>query len=283
MKKLLMQCAFVSFLLIFHIFSFAIDVYHWKGKMRVIFFDVGQGDSALIQTPNRKYILVDGGPDNTVLYKLGKFLPWWQRSIDLLILSHPERDHLMGFLEVAHRFRIKNIMMTGVHHSTDEYLVWQKYLAQEKIPLIVITSPQVLELDKVTIKIFFPESSLWGKSLPKVNNSSIIFQAVYGDRSFLFTGDMEADAQMHLVLKDIQSDVLKFPHHGSADGLNGKFLRAINPSITVISAGKNTYGHPSPRTLRELKRQAFPFFITRDAGDIILESDGQNIFGPMSW
>lgn len=173
-------------------------------------------------------------------------------------------------------------MMTGALHNTEEYRVWRQNLFQKNINIIPVVSRQVLAFDGVNINVLFPEKSLWEQSFKKINNSSIIFKAVYQDTSFLFTGDMEADGQARLVSQDIQSDVLKFPHHGSADSMNDTFLRAVKPSITVISVGENSFGHPSPRTLRALGRQGLPFILTRDFGDIILESDGQNVLGPIS-
>ncbi len=242
----------------------------FDNNLKIIFFDVGQGDSALIITPKQKTIFIDGGPDNTVLYKLGEYLPYWQRKIDLMVLSHPHADHLVGFNEVLRRYDVKKILMTGVLHATYEYEEWLNQLKDRQIPIEIAVGPSGIDFEPDTrLQILYPTESLAETKMENLNNSSIVLKVTYGQNSLLFTGDLESDVQSTILDQDLSALILKFPHHGSTNGYSEKFINAVNPKYAVISAGENNFGHPSKRTINALERAGVKILITKDLGDII--------------
>ncbi len=260
--------------------------------LRVIFFDVGQGDSALIITPQDKTILVDGGPDDKVLSKLGKYLPLNQRRIDYMILSHPHADHLDGLVSVLKRYDVGVVYYSGVPHTTYAFMEWLKLIKEKNIAMKIIDKPQILELDsKVKLDFLYPGKDLSGLDLKgqeeskfvknnNLNNVSIIFKLIYGQTKFLFTGDAEMPVEKELLKNkaNLLADVLKVAHHGSHSSTGDKFLQAIQPKMAVISSGLgNDFGHPHSRTLRRLERHGVKIFRTDEMGDIEMESDGKAI------
>lgn len=253
------------------------------GKLKVVFFDVGQGDAAFIETPQQNQILIDGGPSARVLEKLGKEMPFWDRTIDLVILTHPEQDHLAGIIEVLRRYRVENILWTGVVRDTPEYAEWQKVLKKEGARVFFAKAGKKITCsceEPWTLAVLFPLEEMAGKAASDSNNTSIVAKLAYGQTSFLFTGDIEKEAERQLINGgiNIDSDVLKIAHHGSKTSSTLDFIAVVSPDIAVISAGKdNRYGHPHPQTLDTLKRYGAKILRTDLDGDITLASDGSNI------
>ncbi len=168
--------------------------------LEVDFLDVGQGDSILIKTPFGQNILIDGGADNTVITRLGENLPFWDRTIDLMVLSHPHDDHVNGLNDVIKRYDVKKIVYTGVIHSSPGFLNWLELIRDYNIPLIIIDRPQVINFgEDCYLDILYPRDSLLGKEVNNLNNSSIVAKLVYGESSFLFTGDAEAEVEKELL------------------------------------------------------------------------------------
>ncbi|HBV57698.1 MAG TPA: MBL fold metallo-hydrolase [Candidatus Magasanikbacteria bacterium] len=261
-------------------------------SLRVIFFDVGQGDSALIITPQDKTILVDGGPDDKVLTKLGKYLPLSQKKIDYMILTHPHADHLDGLVSVLKRYDVGVVYYSGVAHTTYSFLEWLKLIKEKNITMKTIDKPQVLELDSgIKLDFLYPNKDLSGieikgqeeskfAKINNLNNVSIIFKLIYGRTKFLFTGDAETPVEEELLKDkaDLRADVLKVAHHGSHSSTNDKFLKAVQPQMAVISSGLgNDFGHPHLRTLRRLERNSVKIFRTDTDGDVEMASDGEAI------
>ncbi|MEK9182952.1 MAG: ComEC/Rec2 family competence protein [Patescibacteria group bacterium] len=261
-------------------------------SLRVIFFAVGQGDSTLIITPQDKTILVDGGPDDKVLSKLGKYLPLNQKKIDYMILTHPHADHLDGLVSVLKKYDVGEIYYSGVAHTTYAFMEWLKLIKEENIVMKIIDKPQVLELDsRVKLDFLYPnkdlseieikgqEESKYGKN-NNLNNVSILFKLIYGKTKFLFTGDAETPVEKELLKTqaDLRADVLKVAHHGSHSSTGDKFLAAVQPKMAVISSGTgNDFGHPHLRTLRRLERYGVKIYRTDELGDVEMKSDGENI------
>jgi len=272
--KNLQRSSAVIAVLFYGAFVFAIGAYEPNKRqeegVRVIFFDVGQGDSALIQTPDKKNILIDGGPDWTVVYKLGEYLPYFERNIDLVIVSHPHADHLSGFLEVAKRYNIKKIIITGVAYETPETIEFEKVIAQTPEVSYVFGEKEIYFGD-FRLLFLYPQEALMEKQIDNVNNASIVVKAEYENARVLFTGDLEIDGQEILLESNgVEAEIYKVPHHGSSDGLFAEFLNAVRPQIAVVSAGENSYGHPSLRTLRALERSGAKVLETGREGDIII-------------
>ncbi len=256
-----------------------------QNNLKVIFFDVGQGDSIFIETPQKHQILIDGGPSSAVLEKLGNEMPFYDRTIDLIILTHPEHDHFGGLLEVLKRYKVENILWTGVLRDTAEFEEWKRLLTEEKNAVIKIAQAgqRIIFSTRpvlAVMEIFNPFENLEGKEVKNTNNSSIISQLVFGENKFLFAGDVYKSVERKLIKQDIdvESDVLKVGHHGSKTSTSEEFLLKVLPELAIISVGsENSYGHPTSEVLEILKKYDIKTLRTDQIGDIKIISDGQTI------
>ena len=250
------------------------------GSLSVTFFDVGQGDSSLIVTPQKYQILVDGGPDNTIAAKLGAALPFYDHDLDLVILSHPHADHVAGLVEILKRYRIKKIIMTGAFHTAPDYLEFLKLIKDKNIPVQVIDKPQDFSPEAgIDLSFLWPRESLAEKKLDNLNNSSIVFKMIYASTSYLFMGDLEEEEQLASATPAVlKSDVLKVGHHGSINANSAPFLKLVSPQYAIISVGAaNSYGLPGYRTIHELTQLGTRIFRTDQDGDIKCLSDGNKV------
>lgn len=234
-------------------------------------FDVGQGDSILIKTPSHEYILIDGGPDNSVIYKLGKFLPFYQRQLDYVILTHADADHLAGLVEVLNRYQVKNVITTSFVHKSSYFQQWQNKLSATNI--LIVDQPKLLSFGEVKLYFIHPSTSELEED---PNNASIVFKLVYKDVSALFVGDYENEES--LINKfDLKADFLKVGHHGATNANDHKFLKKVSPSLAAISVGQdNKFGHPRPETLLGLENLGVTIFRTDILGDLHFVSRGQS-------
>ena len=260
--------------------------------LEVIFFDVGQGDAIFIETPQGHQILIDGGPGSVILEKLGKEMPFWDRSIDLIILTHPERDHLAGLIEVLKKYKIENILWTGVLRDTAEFKEWQELIQHEDAKIFIAKSGQKIssptpDVGDWYIEILYPFENLEGQEFKNSNNTSIVSKLEFNEISFLFTGDIYQSVEKKLISEyscsnscksaSLDSDVLKLAHHGSKTSTSDEFLKEVFPKITVISVGKNKYGHPHQEVLERLGKFGIRILRTDMEGDIKIFSDGKNL------
>ena len=276
-----------NFILSVLVVSFSLNILAWivvfdlsKPRfLEVIFFDVGQGDAIFINTPKRQQILIDGGPTSAILEKLGKEMPFYDRTIDLIILTHPERDHLAGLLEVLEKYKVENILWTGVERDTTEYEEWQKLIKKEGAKIYIVPSVQKITMEKdILMNFLYPSENLAGKELENSNDTSIVSHLVFGKNSFLFTGDISKSVEEKLIIREnscLDSDVLKVAHHGSKTSSSEEFIAKVSPEIAVISVGKsNSYGHPHQEVLETLKKYGIKILRTDQNGDIKIISDG---------
>lgn len=249
--------------------------------LEVDFLDVGQGDAELIQTPFGQNILIDGGPGDKALVSLGRALPWWDRKIDLMILTHPHDDHVTGLIEVLKRYEVKKILYTGVIHTAPNYIAWLETVRDKKIKLTIIDRPQTIELgENCRLEIIYPNKSLLGRTVENLNNSSIIARLVYKENKFLFMGDAEEVVEKELLEQktDLKADVIKIGHHGSTTSTSEDFLWAVRPVIAVIEVGaENEFGHPNARIIKRLENIGVEILRTDLLGNIRLKSDGINV------
>ena len=161
-------------------------------NLRLTFFDIGQGDSIFIEAPNGNQVLIDGGPGERVLARLGSAMPAWDRSIDMLILTHPHADHLDGLLEVLKRYDVSMVMETGVNHTIPEYEEWRKLLEEKHVQVIRPHAGQrVAFSENATLFILAPFDTYEGKSPKRIHDAMVVAKLVYGSAEALFTGDME--------------------------------------------------------------------------------------------
>lgn len=273
--KLLLSTLFLLVLLNTLIWS---AVYAFKpGTLEVVMLNVGQGDALFIQTPNRKQILIDGGPDNAVLRELSRVMPFWDRSLDVVILSHGDKDHVAGLPEVLKRFKVEHIIATPYKSETSFYKAFEN--AREGIQ-IEAERGQVFMLDEgVTLTILYPDISGISRD---INNTSIVARLDYNNTSFLFTGDIEDEVEHYLLTLDTHTldvDVLKVAHHGSRSSSILPFLAEVTPDYALISAGVDSrFGHPHQETLENLELFTEQILCTCEEGRITIESNGEELW-----
>jgi competence protein ComEC len=256
----------------------------WQSRfLEVNFFDVGQGDAIFIVSPQGHQILIDAGPDSTILEKLAKEMPFWDRSLDIILLTHPERDHLRGLIEVLKRYQVDYIFWTGVVRDTFEWREWQKLIKFQKekgAKVFIAQAGQKIMAGKIILNILYPLENLESQILKDSNDSSIVAKLIYGQNSFLFTGDIYKSGERKLIESraDINSDLLKVAHHGSKTSSAEEFIEKVLPEIAIIQVGKgNRYGHPHQEVLETLTKYGITILRTDQSGDIKIFSDGKNL------
>ncbi|MCX7779003.1 MAG: MBL fold metallo-hydrolase [Patescibacteria group bacterium] len=249
-----------------------------EGRLKIIFLDVGQGDAILIRTPEKKNILIDGGPDKNIIYKLDQYLPFYERKIDLLILTHPDPDHLNGLVEILKRYQVGQVFYNGVK---DEDLTYQEFLREieeNKIKKEIIWLGRNFIFDNLYLETLFPFENLIGQKFKNDNEASLVLKLTFGQIKILLTGDATKKVEEKLIKNnlDLKADLLKVAHHGSKDSTSLEFLEKVQPTYAVISVGKNKYGHPSLRVLRNLEKIKTQILRTDQLGDIIFEINQHN-------
>jgi competence protein ComEC len=246
----------------------------------VYFLDVGQGDATLIRIPNGNDILIDGGPDNTLIQKLGQYLPFYDRTIETIILTHPDSDHITGLVEVINRYDVEEIITTGVLHDTDVYELFLELVDDKNINTKIIDSPQVIDLGGgVNFNIFVPNKSFDGINVSDINNTSIAGKIIYASTSVMFTGDLETEEELLDLGFNLKSDIYKSGHHGASNANDKDFIASVGPKYSIISVGEdNRFGHPNYRTIRNLEKARSIIYRTDMAGDLIFYSNGHEFY-----
>ena len=247
----------------------------------VSFFNVGQGDAIFIEAPNGRQVLVDAGPDTSVLYELGSTMSFWDRTIDIVIPTHADKDHIGGFPEVFNRYNILAVYDSQSSSTTAIYEEYNKEILEEKSTIKKATSKDTIIIDEehgVYIRVLFPEGDV---SELERNDASTVLQLVYGDIEFMLTGDAGTMVEEYLVYQygnNLSSEVLKAGHHGSKTSTSEKFLKAVNPNYVVISAGENNrYGHPHKEVVDLIFSSGAKMLETKD-GTIQFFTDGKDIW-----
>ena len=255
------------------------------GKLHLYFFDVGQGDSALIVTPKGRQILVDGGPDiaGATRSLSGPMAPW-DRRLDLVAATHLDADHSRGLLRVLETYRVDNVLAGVPDPENTLYPQWQRTVERQGHTVTYVAAGQTITLeDGITLETLHPPAVPRRGPAWDSNNNSLTFRLAYGDISFLLTADIEAEAERYLVrtAPDLESDVLKVAHHGSKSSTTAGFLRAVKPRWAVISAGPdNPYGHPHPSVVARLEAAVGRegIYQTAHHGTIEFSTDGQRLW-----
>ncbi len=270
---------FLLFLLILNVFLFSCLFHISNPKLTVAFLDVGQGDAIFIKAPGGRQMLIDGGANNSVLRELGKVMPFYDRSIDVVLATHADQDHIGGLVEVLKRFKVSLFILTNTTSSSDVYTELMNLIKEKNIQTEVIISPEVLTLGPATeFDILFPTQDTAGW---ETNESSIVGKLIYGENSFLLTGDSPQIIEKYLVGKYgdlLDSDVLKAGHHGSKTSNAELFVGTVSPDFVVISAGlNNRYGHPNQEALDIFTQFQEKILQTLGGGMIKFESDGKSL------
>ncbi len=255
-------------------------LYQQKDYLEVIYLDIGQGDATLIRTTGSKNILIDGGPDLSLVYELGKVLPFYERRIDLMILTHPDQDHMYGLVEVLKRYQVDKILLNGIDDQTADYIYFLSIVNEYAVPIDVVHIGDEYFFEDLRLVILYPFEDLLGKKVDDSNSSSLAIRIDYGQTSFLFTGDLPTSRELELVAKniDLKVNVLKAGHHGSKTSSNLEFLQTIMPEYVIISSGKkNRFGHPHFRVLKNISKVGAQILRTDKIGTIKLISDGEKV------
>lgn len=253
------------------------------GFLKVVYLDIGQGDAIYIEAPNKKQVLIDTGPSPATLAKLSKVMPFADRSLDLVILTHRDQDHIGGASLLFETYEIDNILMTDQSSETSLSLELDRKIERSNLNKIIAHRGQRFILDadrKIYLDILFPNRNI---SDFESNETSIVSKLSYGQKSFLFVGDSTIYNESLIIWneqdKTIDSDVLLLGHHGSKTSSSLFWLEKVSPDLAIISAGKNNrFGHPAEEILDRLSKSKTPKLITFEEGNIVLLSDGQNIF-----
>ncbi len=226
-------------------------------KFHIYFLDIGQGDSVFIKTPENHQILIDGGAYSKVIEELGEVMPYFDKSIDFVMLTHPDNDHLGGLVEVLKRYKVENVVLTGVQDSSSTYIEFLKVIDEKEINIYFATADMNFYFGEVFVDVLFPTELLVGKKSQAMNNTSLVTKIIYGKDSILLTGDLESEMEKRLVSSGVNltADILKAGHHGSKTSSTMEFLNAVSPDVVVVQCGKNnSYGHPAPTILRNFYR-----------------------------
>jgi beta-lactamase superfamily II metal-dependent hydrolase len=243
--------------------------------LKIYFLNVGQGDSEYIKMPDGEDVLIDGGPDNSVLTELGKVMNFGDHEINLVVLTHPHADHVTGLVQVLQRYKVDEIWESGVKYPSATYDAWKQEISRQDIKDDFVISGVQKNFDNISFKVLSPLFSLKNQNMDNVNNASVVTELDYDQFSTLFTGDLEKTAQPQIYDKLHAVTVLKVDHHGSNTGTTDDWLKILRPAIGVIEVGAgNTYGHPHQETLNLLKNYAVQIYRTDQNGTVEVDSDG---------
>ncbi len=251
--------------------------------LKVVFFNIGQGDGIFIRTPEGYRIVIDGGPGYALMAeKVSEVIPFWDKRIDLVLLTHPDHDHLNGLLGVLERYDVNAVVWNGIPGGDSQKDGnWKRMLEQEiseGCEVNLLKAGDRIVAGKVSIDILWPETiPREGKKFDP-NAYSLVTRLCYHSNCFLFTGDISFTQEHDIIRKDIQSDILKVAHHGSKTATSNDFISAVNPDLAVIQVGKNNYGHPDEGVIGRLKRSGVKVLRNDIDGDIIIYSNGKEFW-----
>lgn len=252
---------------------------HSPSTLIVSFLDVGQGDAIFIQSPSGVQMLVDGGPDNSVLEEIHSVMPLFDRSIDIIVATHPDSDHISGIIEVIDRFSVGVFLESGAQNENGVQDILNKKIRDKKIPARIVRRGEVYDLGSgVTFSILYPNKDV---SKAESNSGSIIARLSYGEHSFLLTGDAPVESELLVVGADedsLRSTVLKLGHHGSDTSTSATFMSRVKPEYSIVSAGKNNkYNHPHPNVVERVEKFGSVILKTEDRGTITFSTNGKVI------
>lgn len=258
-------------------------------NLHIIACDVGQGDAILV-TYGSTQILTDGGPDNSVLDCLGRYMPFWDREIELVISSHPDSDHSTGLVSVLQDYKVDKLLINPIDSGTQVYQALKNAVGGGGVDVANPVSGTKLRLGLIYLDIVSPSQELFSQLTPKNTNDalsryeagkdtnlySIAYILSFKNFSGLFTGDIPPKISDQLAVNPKIGSVnyIKIPHHGSVNGLTQSLLEKTNPDVAVISLGKNPWGFPKNEILEMLSKHNVEVLRTDQVGDIIFSTDG---------
>lgn len=271
------------FTILLLIFTAVLGYFDWQDSHKKFTFamlDVGQGDALFIESPSGVQVLIDGGPPRKILGSLKRVMSPFDRSIDAIIVTNPDQDHIGGFSDILKFYKVGKVFEPGTWNDTKTYKDLEQEIENQKIPNILAKRGMRLDLGGGTVlDILFPNQDVtdW-----PTNDGSIVMKLTYGDLSFMLTGDATVKTEKIILeensSKVLQSDVLKLGHHGSRTSTSKEFLEAVSPQDALVSVGaKNKYGHPHQEILNTLNEFQVKIFRTDLSGTIIIKCDKMEV------
>ncbi|MFA5386160.1 MAG: MBL fold metallo-hydrolase [Candidatus Paceibacterota bacterium] len=240
-----------------------------KDKSDIYFLNVGQGDGELAVLDGNIKVLIDGGPNNSVPGELDKGLRSTDRYIDLVVLSHPQTDHFMGLVDVFKRYNVGAFIFSGRETENASFKELENIIKRRNVQVVILEEGDRIKHLQEEFVVLAPDKNSLESS--NVNDTTLVLQLISQKLKILFTGDAEGNIEKDLVAKygnNLRSDILKVAHHGSKYSSSDDFLRIIDPKISVIEVGKNSYGHPTPETLSRLANVGSQIFTTLQNGTV---------------
>ena len=269
----------IIFIVIISIFVIYISNFLFK-DLEIHFIDVSQGDSTFIVTPNNKTILIDGGGSINSNFDVGKstLIPYvldrGYNSIDLVIISHFDQDHVKGILTLLNTLEVKKVVISKQYETTENYKEFLKIIFDKKIEVKIVKAGDRINVEQnIYFDILWPSEDFITDNA--INNNAIVAKLVYDDFSMLFTGDIEELAEKEILKKyskeTLNSSALKVAHHGSKTSTTQEFLEKVNPKIALIGVGKNnSFGHPNSEVLERLTNLGTKIYRTDLNGEITI-------------
>lgn len=253
-------------------------------KLHISFLDVGEGDAVLVQKGSQQ-VLIDGGPSPQALtLGLGEQMPFWDRTVELVVLTHPHADHIGGLVAVLERYKVEQVLYPDLDYESPTYEEWLELIKEKNIECTLAQAGQEVDLgDGVVMKVLNPPVPLLTDTESDVDNNGVVLRLSRGRVNFLLTADIMWEAEFELINRgaELASTVLKVAHHGSETSTTAEFLAAANPRVAVISVGEdNNYGHPSDEVLERLEQAlgSENIFRTDEQGTIEFTTDGEGLW-----
>ena len=270
----------VFILLVVSVFLIYFDWQNSHKQFTFAMLDIGQGDALFIESPTGTQVLVDAGPPKNIIGKLSQVMSPFDRSIDAIIITNPDQDHIGGLIDVLKFYKVGKVFESGTWSDSKTYQNLEKQISDKKIPDILAKKGMRLDMGGgAVIDILFPDRDVtdW-----PTNDGSVVARLSYGSTSFMLTGDATMKTESFILkdnnLADLKSDILKVGHHGSRYSSSEEFVKAVSPQVALISDGKNNkYGHPAPETISKLEQFGVEILRTDQVGTIIIKCDNMEV------
>lgn len=274
----LLSLGFLSLLFIFQSSKFL------DKQLHMVVCDIGQGDAIYIRADNGADMLIDGGPDDDVLNCLSDHMPFWDRTLEVVILTHPDADHLRGLVSVVERYKVNHFVTINISKDTSIFRLFQNKLRQKNIKPRNLFAGEKIVSGKTSFTLFWPEKYFFERNSKFAdtgnlgsNDFAIVGKLVYGNFNALLTADAGSNILDKFSERLGKVSVFKVPHHGSKTGMSDLFLGSMQPELAIISVGaKNNYGHPALFSLELLNNHKIKTLRTDIDGEIEVVSDGKN-------
>lgn len=249
------------------------------GVLTVAVLNVGQGDSIFIESPTGAQVLVDGGPDSSLLRELPSVMSPFDRTLDAIVETHPDADHIAGFVDLLERYQVGAFVESGIPKETLTFEVLQQQVQEQGIPHLLARRGMRLVLGGgAELEVLYPTGSVANLSASKANEGGVVMRLTYGEATMLLMADVSSKVEAQLVQLEgvaLDTDLLKVGHHGSRTSTSDAFVKAASPAAAVISVGgDNSYGHPTQDVLETLQRHNVTTLRTDTEGTVVFISNG---------